>query len=157
MRTEIFDLIVGKAKEIFGLNPESTEAEVHQKMTEASDDLKTDLIVNVANQIANFAADEIQKKIDLFAEQLKQENTEIIEQLNAKLDIMQARMNDLESKINSADIDTKIESFRADFGKELNEIKAAKGINISGDGNVIEKAGEKKATPPSQSTWKIKL
>lgn len=157
MRTEIFDLIIGKAKEIFGLSPESSEAEIHQKMVDASDDLKTDLVVNVANQIANFAAEEIQKKSDLFADQLKQESNDIIEQLSAKLEMMEARIAEVDSSVKAMDIDTKMDSFRADFGNELNEIKAAKGINISGDGKIIEKAGERKQVLPAESKWTTKF
>lgn len=152
MRTELTEKIIGWVKQTFNLNPESTEAEVHEHLVNASDDIKADLVVNVANQIANFAADEIQKKADAFSEQLKIDSAEVIEQLNAKLTMIENKLSTMENAYND---DEAIANLRKEFADQILEVKAAKGFQVDGDGKVIEKAPSAKELPPKTSNWRV--
>lgn len=152
MRTELTEKIIGWVKGAFNLSPESTEAEIHEHLVNASDDIKADLVVNVANQIANFAADEIQKKADAFSEQLKIDSAEVVEQLNAKLTMIENKLSAVESAYNA---DEAIASLRKEFADQILEVKAAKGFQVDGDGKVIERASSTKELPPKTSTWRV--
>ena len=157
MRTELTEKIIGWVKGVFNLSPESTEAEIHEHLVNASDDIKADLVVNVANQIAVFAGEEIKKQSEAFAEQLKIESAEIIEQLNAKLTILETKLSDLENAAPVVTVDPEaINELRKEFADQILEIKAAKGFAVDGDGKVIDKTKATKETPPATSVWRTK-
>lgn len=159
MRTELTEKIIGWVKGVFKLDPESTEAEVHQKITEASDDLKADLVVNVANQIANFTMDEINKRVEAFADQLKADTESTIEQLNAKLTLLETKLSELQpqASIQMADVESIATKLREEFGSQLLEVKGSFGASAEGDGAIIQKATNKKAEAPKISAWKMTL
>lgn len=158
MRTELTDKILSWVKAQFQMDAESTEAEIHEKLTTASDDLKTEMVVNVAGQIAGFALDEIKKGTEQFAEQLRVESSEIIEQLNAKIEILQTRIEENNSVEFDAKLQNEIEKVRLEFAEQLIEIKSAKGLPIDGDGDVIRDSRKDKAVDvPKTSVWKVRV
>lgn len=158
MRTELTEKIIAWAKGVFNMNPESTEAELHEQIVNANDDLRTELIVNTSSQIAGFAIDEIKKQSDVFAEQLKTESADIIEQLNAKITILESKLAENDNVISNDDFQKSIDDVRKEFADQLLEVKASFGGNAAGDGRVIERADEgrgKKEMPPQTSKWRM--
>lgn len=162
MRTknELTEKIFGWVKGVFKLDPESTEAEIHEAIVNSNEDLKVDLVVNVANQIANFANDEIQKAVTAFSEQLKADTQSTIEQLNAKLTLLENKLAEVgqsQASIQMADVEKIASDLREEFGSQLLEVKGSLGAKTDGDGAIIQKAGDKKVEVPKTSIWKTAI
>lgn len=135
MRTEIVNKILTEAKRVFGLKDESSEVELHEKMSEAGEDLRADLIVNVANQIALYAAGEIERACDLAVERIT----------SAGLSDQIAAHGDDNDEITGA-----ITQLREEFGKEIAEVKAMlhRAPQADGDGREFNQFdGREKASP----------
>lgn len=160
MRTELTEKIIGWVKGVFKLDPESTEAEIHEAIVNSNEDLKTELIANVGGQIAGFAIAEIEKAVTAFSEQLKADTQSTIEQLNAKLTLIENKLAEVgqpQASIQMADVEKIASDLREEFGSQLLEVKGSFGASAEGDGAIIQKATNKKAEAPKISAWKMTL
>lgn len=160
MRTELTEKIIGWVKGVFKLDPESTEAEIHEAIVNSNEDLKTELIANVGGQIAGFAIAEIEKAVTAFSEQLKADTQSTIEQLNAKLTLIENKLAEVgqpQASIQMADVEKIASDLREEFGSQLLEVKGSLGSRADGDGAIIQKAENKKVEVPKTSAWKMTL
>lgn len=137
--SELASKILQKAKTVFLLPEDATEAELHQAITESSEDLKTDLVMGFASQLSELVQAETDKQVAEFTAKLKEESAEVIS-------ILETKLSDLETKLSEIKIpdveatDKKIADLRTEFANELNKIKAVDyKASLAGDGTVISK------------------
>lgn len=140
MKTELLNKIIAEAKRIFGMTEDATEAELHDRLADASEDLKADLIVNVANQIASYAAGEIERACDLAVERIT--SAGLSDQIAAQFTIIENRIKALEDADGTKlqeDFNGRFVELREEVGKEIAEVKAAihRGPQADGDGRVF--------------------
>lgn len=160
MRTELFEKIVSQVKIFLGLSPESTEAEIHEKLVNASEDVKADLVVNVANQIAVFAADEINKRADEIAAQIKEDSNTMIEMLKSSIEELKTEIETLKSNqpttgVSGEQLSAAIESAKSEIGAEILNFKSqlTGQPNAAGEGKLIETHKSKTDKPVIMGVW----
>lgn len=159
MKTEIFEKIITGTKKLLGLDEKATEVEVHEALVNASDDIKADLIVSVANQIANFAAEEINRRADEVVALIKTDSETMINLLNVEIEELKAQINELKSNktegVSAEQFKTQVDEMYAAFGKEMNEIKALLNAPVPGaeSEKIIETHKEKVSKTPIVATW----
>lgn len=151
MKPELLNNILGKIKTYFLLPEDATATEADQKLTEAIETKKPELVTGFASQIAELVQAESAKQVKEFAAQLKAESEELVSGFQSKITEFETKL----SEIKSADKSTEIESLKNDianlkgeFGNQLNELKTGKEAQVQGDGNIVEVHTEVKKAPP---------
>jgi phage gp36-like protein len=160
MKTELFNKIIAEAKRVFGMTEDATEAELHDRLADASEDLKADLIVNVANQIASYAASEIERACELAIERISSGN--VAEQIAAQFTIIENRVKALEDGGNDTvqvGVKSSIAELREEFGKEIAEVKAAiyRGPRADGDGREFKQFETREKASPIIKAFGAKI
>lgn len=160
MKTELFNKIIAEAKRVFGMTEDATEAELHDRLADASEDLKADLIVNVANQIASYAASEIERACELAIERISSGN--VAEQIASQFTIIENRVKALEDGGNDTvqvGVKSSIAELREEFGKEIAEVKAAlhRGPRADGDGREFKQFETREKASPIIKAFGAKI
>ena len=156
MKTELFDKIIAEAKRVFGMTEDATEAELHDRLADASEDLKADLVVNVANQIASYAASEIERACERI------NSGGVAEQIAAQFTIVENRVKALEDADGSdarVEVKSLVAELREEFGKEIAEVKAAlhRGPRADGDGREFKQFETREKASPIIKAFGAKI
>lgn len=160
MKTELLTKIIAEAKRILGMTEDATEAELHDRLADASEDLKADLIVNVANQIASYAAGEIERACELASERINSGG--VAEQIAAQFTIVENRVKALEDADGSdarVEVKSLVAELREEFGKEIAEVKAAlhRGPRADGDGREFKQFETREKASPIIKAFGAKI
>jgi len=146
MKPELINNILGKVKSYFLLPETATDSEVDQKLVEAIETNKPEMVTAFASQITELVQAEATKLNEVYAAQLKTETDLIIGELRTQVADLEKQV----SEFKAVDFDAKVADIKKDFGAQLLEFTSKEKGTPLGDGKTIEvhNPNPEKATAP---------
>jgi hypothetical protein len=143
--SELLNNILASAKEHFGLNPEATDAELHEAILSAKKEDKENIALEMAAQISELVKSDFDAKLESYTTDLENATNEIIAGQKKLIEELSAKVTALENKTPETSA-AAVEDLRKEFGEKLNliQVKISE-KHIAGDGTIGLK--EKAETP----------
>lgn len=137
--TETIANILKSVKGFFLLPEDATEAEVHQKLVDAEGEVKANLVLEMATQIADLVQSETTKQVEDFTAKLQTEVDGIIGEFRTQIAGFEKQLSEKSEGVTIEQVDSKIDALKTEIGNEINTIKLSKGIaSANGDPKIVQ-------------------
>lgn len=137
MNTELLNNILAKVKTLFVLPETATASEADQVLSDAIETKKPELVTGLVSQLTELVQAEATKLNEAYAAQLKAESDKIIGEFQSKISDFETKLSEIKP-FDATDLESKLESIKAEFGSQILEIKGKVIPSTEGSEKTIE-------------------